>query len=305
MKKNALISFLVLWSSLYLYSQDTLRIGPSYYYSADEVQKLSGKGFLGNYGQENIVFDQHHTQVDFCYYKDSVRICYGYHFRITDDSTLIIGSSLHDTLEAWTFRKLDNKLFYVYRYNDGLLESGKVHTLIPLQQIEPFSVTTPDQEVTLWKTNNFTFLNRRYGYYLADFNVTRVQGKIYDYDKVDTPPVLLNGDSLPSVEIDAVQPCLCDPIITINTVTCIVTREGKIVNIEQALGDISDHCAYTMMEINRKISAWGKVKPATKNGKAVNVRWFIKVDDLSEPNVHPALVDSDENRKAYLRRKRR
>jgi hypothetical protein len=304
MKQPAIILFLLVYSSLGLYSQDTLRIGPVHYYSADKVQKLSRKGFLGEYGQEHIVFDEHHTKVEFCYYKDSVRTCYGFHFRITDDSTLIIGSSPLDTLEVWTFRKLDSKLFYVYRYKEGFFESGKVYTLIPLKQIEPFSVTTPDKKITLWETNDFTCVNRRYGYYTTDFNVNKVRGKMYDYFKVDTPPVLLNGDSLPSVEIDGIQPCFCDPLTMINTVTCIVTREGNIVNIEQALGDLSDGCAYTMMEINRKISAWGKIEPATKKGKAVNVRWFIKIDDLSAPNIHPVFLDSDKNRRAYLERRK-
>jgi hypothetical protein len=206
--------------------------------------------------------------------------------------------------ETWTFKKIDNNNFYVYRVNKGFLESGRVDILIPLNQIESFVTTSLDKQDTLWRTNNFTIVNRKWGFYTADFNISKVNDKIYDFDKIDTPPTQLNGDSLSSVEIEQIHHCFSQSRTWINTVTCVITKEGEILNIEQALGGIEDNCSYTMMEINRKIYNWGKVKPALRNGVPVNVRWFIKIDDLSQPEVHPAYDDTDKNRREYLKRRK-
>jgi hypothetical protein len=306
MKFRIIILLLLVLSSANSYSQDTIRTGKSFHYSAEEVQRLSGKGFYGKYGQENIIFNQNHIKVEYCYYNEAIRTCYGYHYRIINDSTLTIGDSLGDKpLEAWTFKELPNHRYYVYRIKDGFLESGEVDTLIPLRQIKPFVTTTIDKKDTLWQTNDFTCLNRKIGYYTTDFNVSKVNGKIYDYFQIDQAPLQLNGDSLLSIEIEGIRPCYSQPMTWINTVTCIITKEGDIVNIEQALGGISDNCSYTMMEINRLISNWGKVKPATLNGIPVNVRWFIKIDDLTQPQVHPAYADTNKNRKEYLKRRKK
>ncbi|MEM1001943.1 MAG: hypothetical protein AAGH46_04765 [Bacteroidota bacterium] len=306
MKYSIAILLLLVLGSAYAYSQDTLRIGESYHYSAEEVQKLRGKGFHGKYGQENILFDQNHIKVEYCYYHEAIRTCYGYHYRIINDSTLTIGDSLgNKSIETWTFKKLSNSHYAVYRMKDGFLESGEVDTLIPLRHIEPFVTTTLDKKDTLWQTNDFTCLNRTHGYYTADFNVSNVAGRIYDYLEIDTPPVQLNGDSLLSIEINGIHPCMSQPLTWLTAVTCVVTKEGKIVNIEQALGGISDNCSYTMMEINRSIATWGRVKPATLSGRPVNVRWFIKIDDLTQPLVHPAFADTDRNRMEFLKRRKR
>jgi hypothetical protein len=306
MKYSIIILLLLVLSSINSYSQDTIRVGKSFHYSAEEVQRLSGKGFYGKYGQEKIIFDQNHIKVEYCYYNEANRTCYGYHYRIMNDSTLTIGDSTgSNPIETWTFRELSNNHFSVYRIKDGFLESGEVDTLIPLRHIKPFVTTTIDKKDTLWRTSDFTCLNRKYGYYTADFNVSNVDGRIYDYFEIDTPPIQFNGDSLSAIEIEGIIPCISQPMTWINTVTCIITKEGEIVNIEQALGGISDNCSYTMMEINRLISNWGKVKPATLNGLPVNVRWFIKIDDLTQPQVHPAYSDTDKNRKEYLKRRKK
>lgn len=305
MVKHLKIAFVLLWVSLYAHSQDTIRVGESHYYSAEEVYRISRKGFSGDLGQENIKFSENHIKVEYCYYSDSIRNCYGYHFRIKNDSTLVISDSLMNQIyETWTFKKTDDNNFYVYRIYKGFLESGRVDNLIPLNQIEPFVTTSLDKQDTLWRTTDFTLVDRKWGSYTVDFNTSMVNGKIYDFDKVDTPPTQLTGDSLSSVEIERVHHCFSQRETWINTVTCIITKEGEIVNVEQALGGIEDNCSYTMMEINRKIYSWGKVKPATRKGEPVNVRWFIKIDDLSQPEVHPAYSDTYENRKAFLKRRK-
>lgn len=305
MNPKYIIWLLISLISIQVHSQDTVRIGESYYYSSEEVSGLNRKGFAGDLGQENIRFSENHIKVEYCYYSDSVRNCYGYHFWINNDSTLIISDSLMNQIyESWTFKKVDNGNFYVYRVINGFLESGRVDNLIPLNQIEPFVTTSLDKKDTLWWTNDFTLVNRKWYYYTTDFNTSEVNGKIYDFNKVDAPPTQLNGDSLSSVEIKEIQHCFSQSRTWINTITCVITKEGEILNIEQALGGIEDNCSYTMMEINRKIYNWGKVKPAIRNGVPVNVRWFIKIDDLSQPEVHPAYLDTYKNRREYLKRRK-
>lgn len=305
MIKHLKIAFVLLWVSMQALAQDTIRIGESHYYSAEEVYRISRKGFSGDLGQEHIKFSNNHIKVEYCYYSDSIKNCHGYHFRIKNDSTLVISDSLMNQIyETWTFKKTDNNNFYIYRVNKGFLESGRVDNLIPLSQIESFVTTSLDKQDTLWRTTDFTLVDRKWGYYTADFNTSHINDKVYDFDKVDTPPTQLTGDSLSSVEIERVHHCLSQSQTWINTVTCVITKEGEILNIEQALGGIEDNCSYTMMEINRKIYSWGKVKPAMRNGEPVNVRWFIKIDDLSQPEVHLAYYDTYENRKAFLKRRK-
>ncbi|WNJ17871.1 hypothetical protein [Pontibacter sp. G13] len=300
--RSFLLLLIATISCLGTYAQDTIRIGPSVHYSAEEVHRLSGKGFSGKYGQEHIVFSPNHIEVVNCYYSGSARTCNGYHYQIFHDYLLTIRHAIEDEpLEIWTFKKLPHNQYAVWREVNGLIESGIVDTLIPLRQVGPFTTTSLDRKDTLWQTNDFTCMNRRYGYYTADFNVSHVDGEVYDYHEVDTAPVQLNGADLPAVEIHGTHPCYSQPIMSINTITCIITTEGKIVNIEQALGGLEDNCAYTLMDINRLISDWGRVQPATRNGEPVNVRWFIKIHDLEQPEIHPSFADTEENRMRFLK----
>jgi hypothetical protein len=228
-------------------------VGKSYKYSQQKITKLTGKGFLGNYGQENIVFSENHTKVEYCYYNEDKRISYGYHYRLINDSTLYVGDTLiNGYQEKWTFKHLSNKNYSLYRKINGLRESGEVDCLIPLHQVRPFVATNGND--TLWETNDFTINNRKYGYYQSNFNVSHIDGKIYEFYEIDNPPNLLNNDTLPTINIEMIHPCLCAPMTWITSVSVIITKEGEIKNIEEALGNISDNCSYTMMEINRIIA---------------------------------------------------
>lgn len=301
-----IILFALAFTSIKCEAQDTIKMGRSYLYSSKQVKELSGKGFNGKYGREVIRFSDKHFKVENCYYNNSIRTCYGYYYDLINDSTLTIKTTPTSApLETWIFNKLPNGSYYVHRVLNGFLESGIVDTLIPLRYIEPFITTSLDKTDTLWQTNHFTCMNRKHGIYICDFNVSKINDPIYDFDEIDEVPQQLNGDSLSAVEIKSVTPCYGDPLVVyINTVTCIVTADGKIKNIEQALGNLSEGCSQTMMEINRKIASWGTVKPAMRNGKAVTVRWFIKVNNLSQSKMHAAFFDTYENRKAFLKRRK-
>lgn len=132
------------------------------------------------------------------------------------------------------------------------------------------------------------------------------KSKIYEYYQIDTPPKQMNGNPLRSVTIEKVSPCFSEPMnVDINAIAIIVTKDGTIKNIEQALGSLSDNCPATMQLIIKEVSNWGKLIPATRKGKKVNARWFIKVNNLDRKEVHPAIEDNKKNRKKYIRRKKK
>ena len=78
---------------------------------------------------------------------------------------------------------------------------------------------------------------------------------------------------------------------------CIITKEGHIINIKQALGNLDTHCSYSLKEIITKIASWQGIKPAyRKGGEAVNVRWFIIIDNINKSLLHPVFADTPKNR---------
>ena len=58
----------------------------------------------------------------------------------------------------------------------------------------------------------------------------------------------------------------------------IVTKEGRVVNIEQSIGNFNlESCPAYIMDVMRYVVGLGKMSPAKKNNKNVNVLWKLKV----------------------------
>ena len=70
---KTLFSLFIFCVSLNTFGQDTIKVGKSRHYTDKEVRKLTGKGFGGKYGQENIIFSKEHIKVEFCYYNEKTR----------------------------------------------------------------------------------------------------------------------------------------------------------------------------------------------------------------------------------------
>jgi len=158
---------------------------------------------------------------------------------------------------------------------------------------------------TLW-TEMYLKEESKLEYPILNFREVDIRDKIYEYNQVDTPPKQLNKDSLKSVTIQNVAPCFCEPMyVDVFSVAIIVTKKGEIKNIEQAVGNLSENCPSTMQEIIKEVKGWGRLMPATKNGKTVNVRWFVKINNLNRKYRHPMIQDNERYRKAFIKKKRR
>ncbi len=279
-------------------AQDTIKMEPSIVYAKAEAPLMT-KGARTKLAREDIIYSKQHRRVEYCYYVEEQRKCWGTDYHILEDSVLVIGEN-----ERWNFRRLANGHYFVDRTKDQLYEFGEVQPLMPFIPQTPIFTTALDTKDTLW-TSTYHQKKKSLGnwYWTTHFYETHITDQIYDYHQVDHPPTQLNGEPLKNILISSVVPCPSEPMKDISTVALIITKEGKIKNIEQAIGLLSTDCPYTMQEIIAQVLTWGRVEPARRKGKKVTVRWFISVNNTSRTQLHPALADTPKHRKRYLRLK--
>lgn len=275
--KTTLLTLLMLVftgiSSL-IQAQDTIRLEPSVHYSSN-IYPYRGKDFASKikYAREDIVFSDTQKEIDYCYYYDSLRNCIQYYYELTNDSTLTI-NNYH-----WNYRKEGNS-FFVYRYIDGFYESGYAKTLIPLETTSLFTTTTADKIDTLWATDYATYKpSNPYNRPTYFFYKASITGKIYPLNKVDEPCTLPNGAALPTIYLKRNDVCYGEPLYKVRTMKFIVTKDGRIVHIEQCHGNIDiTFCPGYVLELTKYIKRWGILIPARRKGKNVNVAWTVAVD---------------------------
>lgn len=266
-------------------------------YAPSDFDRLGTKGKPFQFGTEIIVFSPTHQLVQHCHYVGEERRCpHEEEYRIGPESTLAIRKG--NQVEEWHYQRQADSSYRVCREFDGTLECGQTERLIPLEA-EKWTTTSSSGKDTLWTTE---FVG---GHHKLVFYKTPIDEKIHEYNEIDDPPRMRNGEALEPIVMEDVLACLSSPLMDIGTVAVVVTAEGEIVNVEQALGSIPENCPYTLQTIIRALQKWGRVVPARKNDRAVAVRWFVTIDNLSRKQLHPLLIDNEENRKAYLRRKRK
>ncbi len=275
MKKPWITLVLFLFTGI-LHGQDTLRPEPAIFYSS-KTEPVRGKEFASRvkYSREDIVFSDTKRIIEYCYYYDSERNCFGNSYEILDGSAIKIND------ELWNYTKQGDK-YILYRYFRGTYESGLAKTLIPLETIGSFITTTADKTDTLWETD-YSIDNpaNPYDHPGYTFHKTQITGKIYDETGVDEIPSFLNGDPFLKIggKREDEQVCYGEPLVTVSSMSFIITANGRIVNIEQKRGNIDfRYCPYYAMDLVRRIYQLGPVKPAKKKGKNVNVRWTINVE---------------------------
>jgi hypothetical protein len=310
------ISTLLVFFSLKGVAQDTIIVSPKIQFSSDVKYNYFSKGYHGEYGREDIQISENHKKIDYCYYEDEVRICKSTEYKIVNDSTLWI--SFFDSWKndsgsvVWTFRKIQDDKYYIYRQDSTFHESGYAKSLIPLTIDGVLTTTLANRVDTLW------YLNYKLKSYLyssvsfeVDFHKTKINEKIFEYFQIDSPPTKIDGDSIPAIEISAELSntrCMSQPMraTSNHTMACVITKNGNIANIELAYGQLSNSCPYLLMEVVYKIQSFEKLKPATKKDDNVNVRWFIPVKDIEPANNlnHPAFQDSHNHRRQYIKRKK-
>ena len=291
-------------------AQDTIRVGKKISYKTEAAfQEHNRKGYTGRYGREHIIFGPNHLREEFCYYVVGKRYCHGTNYRILNDSILVIGDSTASEIpEIWTFKQREKDKYDVHRLAESKYEEGVASRLLPFQHEGTFLTMSADKKDTLWREVWGPYPRKYKGPYGFQYANSVIEGKVYEYDQIETPPRLVNGDSIPTIQIEYLIHTFCEPLYAydINSMACIITKEGKIKNIELACGeDETAGSRESIKDIIEKIAELGPMTPAIQNGKKVNVRWFISVhiEEAGEFD-HPALADSEENRKRYIKRKK-
>lgn len=270
---NAYVPILYfLHSTFCCFGQDTIKLEPSIIYPADI---FFSRAFASSvqHAREDIVFSDTHKRIEYCYYIGAKRNCSGQTYMLEGDSILKIDD------QTWFYRKLPTQNYEVYRYFRGTFESGTVTSLIPFTPTGIFTTYTKDKSIVLW-TVNYDKWKRQNS--LTDFDYifqqTEIPHKVYEAKQVDTPPVFADGTPLDTFELSLDATCMRynEPYITFYAIRFIVTATGQIINIEQSHGmtDVSISCY--MADVIRQVLFLGPVKPATRNGKNVAVKWIVR-----------------------------
>lgn len=291
---------------------DTVYVTERVEFSSKRHKDFFGKGYHGKYGREDIIFNERHKKIAYCYYEDGKRSCRSREYKILNDSTLWVDNfdswKNDNGAITWRYKKIAEDSFYIYRFDSTFYESGYASSLIPLIIPGELTTTLANKKDTLWR---LAYPLKWYAYYwrhfVVSFHKTHINGKLYEYNEIDNVPTHKDGHSLGKIEIEGIIGCPCEPFCEEkgHTISCTITSEGHIRNIEIAFGCLNEYCPYTFMEIICELQNWGQLKPATQNGQNVNVRWFITVEDQLEVRAfqHPAYEDNDENRAAFIKRK--
>ena len=96
-------------------AQDTIFVTPQVRFKETEKSKYFSKGYHGEYGREDIIFNDNKMRVEYCYYLDNKRVSYGYTYEFLNDSILQITDSKFwqkDSLGNvyWKFKKEDLRM---------------------------------------------------------------------------------------------------------------------------------------------------------------------------------------------------
>jgi hypothetical protein len=256
------------------FGQDTIRVEASTRYTSGK-EPNRGKEFASRvkYAREDIVYSDTHKRIDYCYYYNDERHCYGTNYLLESDTTVVIDE------ETWHYRKQGDK-YFVERYINGTYECGFAKSLIPFETIGLFTTTTRDKIDTLWTTDYSADKPARpYDNPLWTFHKTRIKGKVYTKETIDEPPTLLTGETPGTIYLSRKDCCIGEPYYYVSELKFVVNNEGRIVNIEQSVGNIDlASCPYYIMDLMRHLLQLGPLKAAKLNGQNVNVQWTLKVE---------------------------
>lgn len=274
MNKVSILFFLVFAIHSSCFSQDTIRVEPSIYYSSSDEPTLGKEfHFRVRYAREDIVYSSFHKRIEYCYYYDKERKCFGTTYQLINDTSLSIDGIV------WKCIKAGDK-YFLERFFNGTYESGYATSLIPLKTTGLFFTTTADKVDTLWSTDysadspSNRFDNPRWVFYKTSIN-----GKVFKQTEVDILPKTENGESLKPIFLGRKDACYNEPLVYVSELKFIITKEGRIVNIQQSKGNVDlENCPYYMMDLIRYLVQLGKIHPAQKNGVNVNAWYTLKVE---------------------------
>jgi hypothetical protein len=252
-------------------AQDTIRLEPrvQYYAAIDSVRDRMFAAHA-RYAKEEIIFSDRHKKIQYCYYYDQERVCYGNEYKIISDSILQTNE------EQWIYKR-EGELYKVWRIKKGYYESGYAKSLMPLETIGLFTTTSLNFKDTLWHTDHTKEKpNRPYSHPAYFFHRHKIAGKIYDVREMDSLPPILKAQMPLELKIDPDNFCINDAMSRHHRISFILTANGRMVNFEQRKDDPEvQFCPYEVLDILRQLYSTFLVKPVLLDGKPVNVRCYL------------------------------
>jgi len=297
MKLKELLILILFFYTISCFSQDTIKIEPSIQYSSKDYPTRSKDfAFKSQFAREDIIFSENKKRVEYCYYYDNERVCFGDCYEILNDSIIQIKTQFSDsTSEIWNFEITENNKYLVRRIHNRFTETGVVSSLIPFLKTGKFITQYEGNKDTLWVTDytNYNFkgpYRTKPNYYFPE---AKINGNVYRDFEVDKIPTTVKGDSVIKISLERTDYCLCEPMTAIRTLTFVVTTNGEIKNIRQFEGNFDlQYCPFYIMDLTRELILKGRWIPGEIESKKVNVRCYIGIDmkdeRLNEFAKHPA-----------------
>lgn len=296
--KNICICFALLFvNTICSIAQDTLLIEPSIFYSSKEHPYRS-KAFAvrAEYAREDIVFSPLHKQVEYCYYYDKERVCFGDTYYLINDSTLQISDSSNVNHEIWYYKQVAHRKYEVIRYYGDLQESGQVSSLMPFLKNGQFITKSVHQNDTLWGIDYSNYSKKRplWRFPKYYFPKSEIDGNIYQDYEVDRFPRTKEGCVLDTIRLVRTDGCSGEPLLwAIKNISFVITKKGEIKNIEQFEGGFNfESYPWYLYELMKAVMSHAPFEPAMINNEKANVQWYVEIDMMNENEnryaKHPA-----------------
>ncbi|MFT4522224.1 MAG: hypothetical protein ACI8ZN_001164 [Bacteroidia bacterium] len=260
-------------------AQDTVKLEPSKYYLSSmwPVHDINFV-FQLDRARELITFSETHKKVEYCYYYDQKRICFGEVYRLLDDSTMSIQRQGQNVVK-WRFNKQKDGGYSIKHYGKNFIERGSASSLIPLVKKDTFQTTSLYARTVLWYE---VFLpkqdpSNRKSYFI--FPATKISGRILNTEQIDQNPNFRNGLSFNAMRMVDTVYYYNEPMYTVRNMVCIITKEGQIVNLRMGGGNY-DHDHPYILELMKRMADYPSITPAMRGGKPVNVLWIIDIDQM-------------------------
>lgn len=277
MKKILLIIFIIIKIVLTCNAQDTLRVEKSIYYTKENIpMRVKENSSTIKYAREDIVFSPTRRRVEYCYYFENERRCFGNTYELINDSILYIDG------QTWIYIKSGDR-YFVKREKDIFIEYGFVSTLIPFETSGHFTTITIDKHDTLWYTNYpIDIPSIRDEQLSIKFHKSNIEDVVYQSNEIEKYPCFMNGDSIKSIHISQSFGCISEPYYHIKEAKFIITKNGRIVNVDQSIGNYDTDCPNYLINLITEILKLGQLEPAKIGNENVNVLWKLKVEVNNE-----------------------
>ena len=268
--------FILTTISIQVKSQDSIKVEPSIYYNSSELPH--SRIFAGSveYALEKTIHPDSSISIDYCYYLDSIRKCKSFIYNHINDSIIQISNG--DYKEIWIYKKIDKLMYQVFQVKDNLKEIGFVSQIIPLTFTSTTYTISMDNIDTLWATKYKYSKHVPQGFPSVSLFQSNIKGEVYSSkNKIITIPK--NKDNTPFTELEwkPTGGCYNDPSWWVNSVSFIITKEGRIKHIKQHIGNLDLGCSPVYLDLVKQVYRQGPFEPSTLKSDKINSEWIISI----------------------------